>query len=166
MVHWPDGEAAARHLACVGVDVGQLEAAQSWWLHLVTETYNLHQLHLLHTQVTFFFSGWWWCCEWGGGEGGGTTDGGRIGQLLTLKYKFPTFTGVTLLNRMTGLCIVCHELGWMFFPWCCLSTFHNIREWTGLEFTKSRRQWRTEKKMEETGCEIICGAPTTPAVKG
>ena len=22
------------------------------------------------------------------------------------------------------------------------------------------------KKMEETGCEVICGAPTTPAVKG
>ena len=23
-----------------------------------------------------------------------------------------------------------------------------------------------QKKMEETGCEVICGAPTTPAVKG
>ena len=28
-----------------------------------------------------------------------------------------------------------------------------------------RGQWRTEK-MEETGCKIICGAPTTLAVKG
>ena len=28
-----------------------------------------------------------------------------------------------------------------------------------------RAQWRTEK-MEETGCKIICGAPTTLAVKG
>ena len=39
----------------------------------------------------------------------------------------------------------------------------NIRKWTGLEFAKS--QWRTGK-MEETACEIICGAPTTLAVKG
>ena len=23
-----------------------------------------------------------------------------------------------------------------------------------------------QRKMEETGCEVICGAPTTPAVKG
>ena len=28
-----------------------------------------------------------------------------------------------------------------------------------------RRQWRTGK-LEEAGCEIICGAPTTIAVKG
>ena len=28
-----------------------------------------------------------------------------------------------------------------------------------------RGQWRTEK-MEETGCEVICGAPTTQRVKG
>ena len=28
-----------------------------------------------------------------------------------------------------------------------------------------RGQWRTGK-MEETGCEIICGAPSTLAVKG
>ena len=46
----------------------------------------------------------------------------------------------------------------------------NINEWTGLEFAKSQRavenreQSRTEK-MEETGCEIICGAPTSLAVK-
>ena len=36
----------------------------------------------------------------------------------------------------------------------------NIREWTGLEFGKSKRA------VEETGCEIICGAPTTLVVKG
>ena len=29
-----------------------------------------------------------------------------------------------------------------------------------------RGQWRTGKKMEKTGCKIICGAPTTLAVKG
>ena len=41
----------------------------------------------------------------------------------------------------------------------------NIKESTGLEFAKSRRAVEN-KKMEETGCEIICGAPTTLAVKG
>ena len=41
----------------------------------------------------------------------------------------------------------------------------NIREWTGLEFTKSQRTVENREKMEETGCEIICGAPTTLAVK-
>ena len=42
----------------------------------------------------------------------------------------------------------------------------NIREWTGLEFAKS--QWAVENvgKIEETGCEIICDAPTTLAVNG
>ena len=35
----------------------------------------------------------------------------------------------------------------------------------GLEFAKSQRA--VEKgKMEKTGCKIICGAPTTLAVKG
>ena len=34
----------------------------------------------------------------------------------------------------------------------------NIREWTGLEFAESQK--------EETGIEIICGAPRTLAVKG
>ena len=29
-----------------------------------------------------------------------------------------------------------------------------------------RGQWRTWKKMEKAGCEIIYGAPTTLAVKG
>ena len=43
----------------------------------------------------------------------------------------------------------------------------NIKEWTGLEFAKSRRVVENRrKKMEETGCEVISGAPTTPAVKG
>ena len=40
----------------------------------------------------------------------------------------------------------------------------NVREWTGLELAKSRGQWRTGK-MEESGCEIICGAPTILPVK-
>ena len=40
------------------------------------------------------------------------------------------------------------------------------REWTGLEFDKSRKAVKNRKKMEETGCEIICGAPTTLAVQG
>ena len=42
----------------------------------------------------------------------------------------------------------------------------NIREWTGLDFVKSQRSSGEQGKMEETGCEIICGAPTTLAVKG
>ena len=42
----------------------------------------------------------------------------------------------------------------------------NISEWTGLEFAKSKRAAENNnKKMEETGCEIICGAPTTLVVK-
>ena len=40
----------------------------------------------------------------------------------------------------------------------------NIREWTDLEFGKSQRA--KQEKMEKTGCKIICGAPTTLAVKG
>ena len=42
----------------------------------------------------------------------------------------------------------------------------NIREWTGLEFAKFQRAVENREKMEETGCELICGAPTTLAVKG
>ena len=42
----------------------------------------------------------------------------------------------------------------------------NIREWTGLDFAKSKRTVENREKMEDIGCEIICGAPTTPAVKG
>ena len=39
---------------------------------------------------------------------------------------------------------------------------YNIREWTGQEFAKSQR---AVENMEKTGCRIICGAPTTLAVK-
>ena len=42
----------------------------------------------------------------------------------------------------------------------------NVREWTGLEFGKSQRAVENRKKMEKTGSKIICGAPTTLAVKG
>ena len=35
----------------------------------------------------------------------------------------------------------------------------NIREWTGLKFTKSQRAVENREKKEETGYEIICGAP-------
>ena len=41
----------------------------------------------------------------------------------------------------------------------------NIREWTGLEFGRSQRA-AENGKMEEIGCEIIYGAPTTLVVKG
>ena len=41
----------------------------------------------------------------------------------------------------------------------------NIREWTGLEFSRSQRAVENKKKMEETGCKIICEAPKTRAVK-
>ena len=40
----------------------------------------------------------------------------------------------------------------------------NIRKWTGLEFAKKGSGEQGE--MEESGCEIICGAPTILAVKG
>ena len=40
----------------------------------------------------------------------------------------------------------------------------NIREWASLEFAKSERAVEN-RKMEETGCEIICCAQTTLAVK-
>ena len=42
----------------------------------------------------------------------------------------------------------------------------NIMEWTGLEFAKSQRAVEIREKIGETGCEIVCGAPTTLAVKG
>ena len=42
----------------------------------------------------------------------------------------------------------------------------NTREWTGLEFGKSQRGSGEQGKKEKTGCKIICGAPTTLAVKG
>ena len=42
----------------------------------------------------------------------------------------------------------------------------NNTEWTGLEINKSQKAVENREEMEETGCEIICGAPTTLAVKG
>ena len=42
----------------------------------------------------------------------------------------------------------------------------NIREWTCLEFAKSQRAVENRAKLEKTGRKIICGAPTTLAVKG
>ena len=42
----------------------------------------------------------------------------------------------------------------------------NIREWTGLEFGRSKRASGEQGKMEKTGCKITCGAPTTLTVKG
>ena len=42
----------------------------------------------------------------------------------------------------------------------------NIKDWIGLEFAKSQRVAENRENMEETGCEIICGDPTTLAVKG
>ena len=42
----------------------------------------------------------------------------------------------------------------------------NIREWAGLAFAKSQRAVENREKVEETGCKIICGAPTTLGVKG
>ena len=41
----------------------------------------------------------------------------------------------------------------------------SIREWKGLKFAKSQRA-AENGKMVDTGCEIICGAPTTLAIKG
>ena len=41
----------------------------------------------------------------------------------------------------------------------------NIREWTGLDFGKSQRAVVNREKLEETGCEVICGTPTTFVVK-
>ena len=40
----------------------------------------------------------------------------------------------------------------------------NFREWTGLDFAKFQRAV-DNRKMEETGCKIICVAPTTLMVK-
>ena len=42
----------------------------------------------------------------------------------------------------------------------------NIKEWTGLEFQQVPEGSGEQGKMEKTGCKIICGAPTTLAVKG
>ena len=42
----------------------------------------------------------------------------------------------------------------------------NITEWIGLEFRQVLEGYGEQGKMEETGCEVICGAPTTLVVKG
>ena len=42
----------------------------------------------------------------------------------------------------------------------------NIRERTNLGVRKVPEGSGKQRKMEETGCEVICDAPTTPAVKG
>ena len=42
----------------------------------------------------------------------------------------------------------------------------NIREWTGLEFAKVPEGSGEQGKMEKTGYEIMCGAPTTLTLKG
>ena len=42
----------------------------------------------------------------------------------------------------------------------------NIREWTGLEFAKSQRAVENREKWKKLVAKIICGAPTTLAVKG
>ena len=41
----------------------------------------------------------------------------------------------------------------------------NISEWTGLEFGKSQRAVEHREKWRKLVCKIICGAPTTLAVK-
>ena len=43
--------------------------------------------------------------------------------------------------------------------------WEDIREWTSLEFGRSEDSGK-QGKMEKAGCEIVCGAPTTLAVKG
>ena len=45
-------------------------------------------------------------------------------------------------------------------------SWEDIREWTGLEFAKTQRAVVNREKMEETGCEVICDAPTTLTLKG
>ena len=40
----------------------------------------------------------------------------------------------------------------------------NTREWTGLKFAKSQRAVEN-RRIEETGCEVISGAPMTLAVR-
>ena len=42
----------------------------------------------------------------------------------------------------------------------------NIRKWTGLESAKSQRAVENKEKWRKLVAKIICGAPTTPAVKG
>ena len=42
----------------------------------------------------------------------------------------------------------------------------NIKEWTGLGFSKSQRAVENREKWRKLVCEIICGAPMTLAVEG
>ena len=42
----------------------------------------------------------------------------------------------------------------------------NIRDWPGVEFAKSQRAVENREKMEETGCDVFCSAPTTLTVTG
>ena len=42
----------------------------------------------------------------------------------------------------------------------------NTKEWASLEFARSQRAVESGKNMETSGCEVICGAPTTQVVKG
>ena len=37
----------------------------------------------------------------------------------------------------------------------------NTREWTGVEFAESQRAVGEQRKIEEIGCEVICGVPST-----
>ena len=41
----------------------------------------------------------------------------------------------------------------------------NIRNWTRPEFVKYQKAVREQRKLEETGCGVICGATSTLAVK-
>ena len=41
----------------------------------------------------------------------------------------------------------------------------SITEWTDLEFGKYQRAVENRGKWKKTGCKVICGAPTTLAVK-
>ena len=42
----------------------------------------------------------------------------------------------------------------------------NNREWTGLKFGKSQKAVENREKWRKLDCKMICGAPTTLAVKG
>ena len=44
--------------------------------------------------------------------------------------------------------------------------WEDIREWTGPKFAKSQRAVENREKWRKLVPEIICGAPTTLAVKG
>ena len=50
-------------------------------------------------------------------------------------------------------------------PKATRTSYHPLSHHLALSSASPRGQWRTGK-MEKTGCKIICGAPTTLAVKG